>query len=83
MAREVLPDGIYADVAGLCNVSSLDQIQEQSWSLNPGRYVGTSASGEDDIDFLVRIAALREDFALLSAEAELLMEKVTVNFDKW
>ena len=81
--REVLPDGVYADVAGLCAVSSLDQIQEQSWSLNPGRYVGTSASDEDDIDFLVRIAVLQEDFALLSAEAELLMEKVTVNLDQW
>ena len=37
-------EGTYADVAGLCAAATLKQIEEQDWSLNPGRYVGVSDS---------------------------------------
>jgi type I restriction enzyme M protein len=29
----------YADVAGLCNVATRNEIEGQGWGLNPGRYV--------------------------------------------
>ena len=45
MLTAAFPDRAYGDVAGLCCVATLDEIQEQGWSLNPGRYVGTSAFG--------------------------------------
>ena len=32
----------YADVAGLCKVATLNEIEAQGWSLNPGRYVGVT-----------------------------------------
>jgi len=38
--KEHFPDGKYKDVKGLCKVASLDDIREQDYSLNPGRYVG-------------------------------------------
>lgn len=38
--NERFPDGVYEDVTGLCKVSTLVEIEEQDWSLNPGRYVG-------------------------------------------
>jgi type I restriction enzyme M protein len=38
--RERFPNGVYEDVTGLCKVATLAEIEEQDWSLNPGRYVG-------------------------------------------
>lgn len=40
LMREHFPNSKYADVAGLCKVETLDEIEAQGWSLNPGRYVG-------------------------------------------
>ena len=34
------PDGQYEDVTGLCKAATLEEITEQDYSLNPGRYVG-------------------------------------------
>ena len=34
------PNGVYEDVTGLCKAATLAEIEEQDWSLNPGRYVG-------------------------------------------
>ena len=49
------PDGDYVDVPGLCRVATLDEIEKQGWSLNPGRYVGVAAVEDDGIDFRVRL----------------------------
>ncbi|MCB0476755.1 MAG: N-6 DNA methylase [Crocinitomicaceae bacterium] len=38
--QERFPEAKYEDVTGLCKVSGVDEIEEQDWSLNPGRYVG-------------------------------------------
>lgn len=37
---ERFPNGVYEDVTGLCKAATLDEIAEQDYSLNPGRYVG-------------------------------------------
>src|ERR1019366_7557824 len=34
----------FADVPGLCRAATLQEIEAQGWSLNPGRYVGVAAS---------------------------------------
>ena len=36
------PDGEYVDVSGLCKVATVEEIEAQGWSLNPGRYVGVA-----------------------------------------
>jgi type I restriction enzyme M protein len=38
--NERFPNGVYEDVTGLCKAATLAEIEEQDWSLNPGRYVG-------------------------------------------
>jgi type I restriction enzyme M protein len=60
----------YADVPGLCRVVSLKEIQAQSWSLNPGRYVGV-APGESvsDEDFKELLGTLSEELEILNAQA--------------
>ena len=70
------PTGIYEDVAGLCGVASIEQIGEQGWSLNPGRYVGFAAHTVDDIEFVSKLELLEEQFAQLTAEAEAASEQV-------
>lgn len=37
---ERFPNGVYEDVTGLCKAATLAEVEEQDWSLNPGRYVG-------------------------------------------
>jgi type I restriction enzyme M protein len=40
------PDATWCDVEGLCKIADLEEIKEQGFSLNPGRYVGVAI--EDD-----------------------------------
>lgn len=70
----------YADVAGLCKVATIEQIEKEGWSLNPGRYVGV-AEGEavSDEEFQTRFAALHAEFEALTAEAHKLEKVITKN----
>ena len=61
LLAEHFPDGQYADVAGLCKVATISEIEAQGWSLNPGRYVGVAARVEDDFDFKERLEELNEE----------------------
>ncbi|MGB6126567.1 MAG: class I SAM-dependent DNA methyltransferase [Gordonia sp. (in: high G+C Gram-positive bacteria)] len=76
LLAENFPDGTYVDVAGLCKVATRAEIEEQGWSLNPGRYTGTAVVDESDVDFMGDLAALYEEFTKLSDEAEVLRSKV-------
>ena len=70
------PDGTYVDVAGLCGLRTIDEIEAQGWSLNPGRYVGVTAAEDDGFEFYERLEELGEEFTTLSNEADLLRSKV-------
>jgi type I restriction enzyme M protein len=73
------PDGRYIDVPGLCAVATLDEIQTQGWSLNPGRYVGVAAAETDGVDFRGRLSELNEELEQLNAEAALLHDRIAAN----
>jgi len=73
------PDGVYADVPGLCNVATLAKIEEQGWSLNPGRYVGVTARAADEFVFAERLEELNEELEVLNVEARELEEKISLN----
>jgi type I restriction enzyme M protein len=70
----------YANVAGLCKVATIAEIEKEGWSLNPGRYVGV-AEGEEvsDEDFRTRFAALYAEFETLTAEAHKLEKVIAKN----
>jgi type I restriction enzyme M protein len=76
------PDGKYADVAGLCKVATLAEIEAQGWSLNPGRYVGVAARAEDDFDFKERLEEQNEELETLNVEARELEERIAENVVK-
>ena len=76
LLKENFPDGTYVDVAGLCKVATRAEIEAQGWSLNPGRYTGTAAVDDDDVDFIGELEELYEEFSRLSDEADVLRAKV-------
>ena len=82
LLTEHFPDGKYADVAGLCKVVMLAEIEAQGWSLNPGRYVGVASREEDDFDFKERLEELNEELETLNAEARELEERIAENVVK-
>ena len=82
---ERFPDGVYADVIGLCKAAPLDGedgIIDQDYSLNAGRYVGVVI--EDDgltkEEFKEEMLSLNSEFISLSAEARELEELIKNNF---
>ena len=70
----------YTDIPGLCKAATLQEIEAQGWSLNPGRYVGV-APGEDvsDEDFKEQFETLNEELVLLSAQARELEKTIAAN----
>ncbi|HNO07405.1 MAG TPA: N-6 DNA methylase, partial [Methanoregulaceae archaeon] len=79
MLNEHFPEGKYQDVAGLCKVATVADIEAQGWSLNPGRYVGVAERLEDDFDFRERLEELNEELEQLNAEARVLEERIGEN----
>ena len=79
MLAEKFPDGQYQDVPGLCKVATIEVIEAQGWSLNPGRYVGVAAREEDDFDFFERLEELNEELEVLNSEARELEERIAEN----
>ncbi|MFG1691358.1 N-6 DNA methylase [Gemmatimonadota bacterium] len=73
------PDGQYVDVKGLCGVSTIEEIEAQGWSLNPGRYVGVADRAPDEFDFFERLEELNEELEVLNNEARELEERIASN----
>jgi type I restriction enzyme M protein len=72
----------YVDVPGLCKAATIEEIEEQGYSLNPGRYVGVTAREEDDFDFKERLEELNEELEKLNVEARELEERIAENVVK-
>jgi type I restriction enzyme M protein len=72
MLAESFPENKYVDVPGLCKVATIAEIEEQGWSLNPGRYVGVAEVEEDDFDFAERLQELNTELRSLNNHATIL-----------
>ena len=79
LLNEHFPKGKYQDIKGLCKVATLDEIEAQGWSLNPGRYVGVSELADDDVDFKFRLQELNEELEVLNIEARELENQISHN----
>jgi len=80
--RANFPDGKYTDVPGLCKVATVEEIEAQGWSLNPGRYVGVAKRKEGDFDFAECLQELNEELEVLNAEARGLERRIAENVVK-
>jgi type I restriction enzyme M protein len=79
LLAESFPDGEYVDVPGLCAVATVEEIEKQRWSLNPGRFVGSAAIEDDGIDFRARLEELNEQLEKLNAKGAKLQQRITAN----
>ena len=79
--QQRFPKAAYEDVTGLCKLATQAEIEEQDWSLNPGRYVGVviEEDGKTEEEFLESLLAMNAELSQLNGEAEALAQVVSVN----
>ena len=68
--------GKYNDIAGLCKIATLDEIEEKNYSLTPGAYVGVPEAEDDGVDFHERMNEIHAELAKLHEEANVLMKEI-------
>lgn len=74
--------GKYEDVAGRCKVAIFDEIKENDYSLNPGRYVEIVEKEMDNVEFEARMKELTAEFKTLTQEAHELEKKIEEDWKK-
>ena len=72
-------DGEYQDVPGFCKISTQTEIEEKSWSLTPGAYVGVAPIEDDGVDFHERMGEIHEELLKLQEESNRLMDTISQN----
>jgi len=83
LLKEHFPKGKYEDVKGLCKTASLDDVKEQDYSLNPGRYVGIKPLPPmPRREFEKRINFLKTEFKKLTDESNRLEKTIVQNINK-
>ena len=75
------PDAELRDVAGLVKVVDRTEIENNDWSLTPGRYVGVAPDEEDeDFDFRAALQEIHHELSELHAESAALSNTIAENF---
>jgi Type I restriction-modification system methyltransferase subunit len=79
--QERFPEARYCDVTGLCKLATKDEVREQDYSLNPGRYVGVvvEEDGKTEEEFLAELLQMNEELSALNAEARKLEKIIEKN----
>lgn len=65
------PKAQYEDVTGLCKLATPEEVKEQDYSLNAGRYVGVviEEDGKTEEEFIENLLALNDEILKLNASA--------------
>lgn len=79
--QDRFPDARYDDVTGLCKLATIDEIKEQDYSLNPGRYVGVviEEDGKTEEEFIEEMLSMNDELTKLNADAQKLESTITHN----
>ncbi|HQS32550.1 MAG: N-6 DNA methylase [Polaromonas sp. 39-63-203] len=79
--QERFPKAEYEDVAGLCKLATRAEVEEQDWSLNPGRYVGVviEEDGKTEEEFISGLLKMNGELTRLNMEARALEDVITGN----
>jgi type I restriction enzyme M protein len=73
------PNKKYEDIEGLCKIANLDEITENDYTLNPGRYVGYSINVDNDFDYKGRMNEIKNELNKLQTDSDELT-KIIKNF---
>ncbi len=76
---ERFPNGEYQDIEGLCKIVTLAEVKANDWSLTPGRYVGVTASADEDFDYAARLIEIQAELDRLNGEAVRLSAVIAAN----
>ena len=79
--QERFPKAAYEDVTGLCKLASREDIVEQDWSLNPGRYVGVviEEDGKTEEEFIAGLADMANELDELTKQSHVLEKLIAQN----
>jgi type I restriction enzyme M protein len=79
--QERFPKAEYENVTGLCKLAPLEEVKEQDYSLNPGRYVGVviEEDGKTEEEFIEEIMNLNDSLEMLNSEARQLEQVIHSN----
>jgi type I restriction enzyme M protein len=79
--HERFPEAKYEDVTGLCKLADLNEVKEQEYSLNPGRYVGVviEEDGKTEEEFIEEMLTLNDELNKLNKEAKELESVINHN----
>lgn len=79
--QERFPKAEYEDVTGLCKLATPEEVKDQDYSMNPGRYVGVviEEDGKTEEEFIDDILAMNEELAKLNSDARTLEEVIAHN----
>ena len=72
-------DEKYEDKLGFCKKATLEEIKNKKYSLNPGAYVGTNNSQEEDIPFDEKMEAITRELKNQFEESHVLEERIRKN----
>lgn len=76
---EKFGEGVYADIAGLCKIAEIEEIEAKGWSLTPGAYVGVAPVTDDGVNFEERMPEIHRELLSLQAESNDLMDTISQN----
>ncbi len=80
---ERFPEAVLRDVEGLVKLVDRTELENNDWSLTPGRYVGVAREEEDDsFDFEEALRDIHIELEGLNAEAIELAAKIKKNFEE-
>ena len=68
-------------MTGLCKLATHKEVEEQDWSLNPGRYVGVviEEDGKTEEEFISGLLEMNGELTRLNLEARALEEVIAGN----
>ena len=81
--QDRFPNAELCDVEGLVKLVDLGALEENDWSLTPGRYVGVTQEEEDeDFDFEETLREIHLELEGLNEEAAVLTAAIKKNFEE-
>jgi type I restriction enzyme M protein len=80
--KDMFTNREYCDVLGVCRAAKIEEVKEQGWSLNPGRYIEVLDTSSSSPDFAEQLERLHLEFVTLNLEAHKLERQITSNLQK-
>ncbi len=66
----------YEDIEGICKVTSIDEIKNNEYSLNPGRYVGFKIEVDENFDYKGKLSEINSELEKLQQSNEQIFKQI-------